>query len=71
MPRLQRVVHIVPQKTKDIDQWLQIPPNERVAIVQDLREEYMKWHTEQLKDRIHDPETGKRLRRVYRIIERS
>lgn len=72
MRKIQKVVKVLKKGEEDnISEWLYMPPEKKLEIQQYLREEYMRAFSYKLKGRIERDETGKRLRRVYRIIKRS
>lgn len=72
MGKIQKIAKIVKKGEEDnISEWLNMPAEKKLAIQQYLREEYMRAFSDKLKGRIERDETGKRLRRVYRIVKRT
>ena len=55
------------QYEDDIEYWLNISPEEKLSISQELREQYIKLFNKQ---KLYD-ESRKGLRRVYKIIKLS
>ncbi len=55
------------QYEDEIEYWLKVPPEEKLSITQDLREQYIKLFNKQ---KLYD-ESRKGLRRVYKIIKLS
>jgi len=55
------------QYEDEIEYWLKVPPEEKLSIAQELREQYIKLFNKQ---KLYD-ESRKGLRRVYKIIKLS
>lgn len=57
-----------PEQIEDeITYWRQVPPEEKLSILQELREQYIRLFN---KEELYN-ESRKGLRRVYKIIKRS
>ena len=66
---MQKVIKIVTKEESErenINFWLSVEPNEKLSILQELREQYIELFN---KKELYD-ESRKRLRSVYKIIKR-
>jgi len=55
------------QYEDEIEYWLKVPPEEKLSIAQELREQYIKLFNKQ---KLYD-ESRRALRRVYKVIKLS
>ncbi len=69
--KIQKVVRVVRKEdAKGYEEWLNVSPEEKLSVLQELRELHIELFPDQVKTKGQN-EDRRRLQRVYRIVKRT